>query len=63
MEMPYHNVLTLSDPVLLTVVRYCDTVLPLTCDTLLACLSPSACWEKPLLTIHSTSGYRKWMDG
>ena len=36
-EMPYYNYSTLSNPVLLTVVRYCVTVLPLPCDRLANC--------------------------
>lgn len=35
--MPYRNYSTLSNPVLLTVVKYCDTELPLPCDGLLTC--------------------------
>lgn len=65
--MPYHNYVALSYPVLLQVVRYYDTVLPLPCDRLLTCtvLQPSACWDKlqPFETINSKSGCWTWMDG
>lgn len=47
-DVPYHNYSTLSNPVLLTVVWYCDTVLPLPCDSLVTChasFSPFACWD------------------
>lgn len=62
-DVPYHNYLTLNNPVLLTVVWYCDTVLPLPCDSLVTCHASRPVHAGIQNSINSTSWVRKCMDG